>query len=80
MESSKGQLKGSEVQLEGSVGQLEGLRASRGGTDEQTNEGTDGQKISPFYRTSSPTGAAAQKGRKRVRNLNRLTDREIEAR
>ena len=23
---------------------------------------TDGWKISPFYRTSSPTGAAAQKG------------------
>ena len=36
MEGFKGQLKGSE-------GQLEGLRASRGGTDERTNERTDGK-------------------------------------
>ena len=27
--------------------------------DGRTNEQTDGQKISPFYRTSSPIGAAA---------------------
>ena len=31
----------------------------------RTNKQTDGLKISPFYRTSSPTGAAAQKGKKK---------------
>ena len=31
----------------------------RGGTDRQTNRQTDIQKISPFYRTLSPIGAAA---------------------
>ena len=34
-------------------------------TDGQTHGQTDGQKISLFYRTSSPIGAAAQKGRKK---------------
>ena len=29
-----------------------------------TNGRTDGRTISPFYRTSTPTGAAAQKGLK----------------
>ena len=29
--------------------------------NKQSDERTNGQKISPFYRTSSPTGAAAQK-------------------
>ena len=34
--------------------------AQRGGrTDVQTDGQTNGQKISPFYRTSSPIGAAA---------------------
>ena len=28
----------------------------------RNNRGTDKRKISPFYRTSSPIGAAAQKG------------------
>ena len=44
------QLERSEGQLEGSQGQLRG-----------TNGRTNGRKISPFYRTLSPTGAAAQK-------------------
>ena len=30
-------------------------------TDGRTDERMDGQKISPFYRTLSPIGAAAQK-------------------
>ena len=39
--------------------------AQRGGrTDVRTNGRTDERKISPFYRTSSPIGAAAQKGGK----------------
>ena len=38
-----------------------GPRGGDGQTDGQTNGRTDGRKISPFYRTSSPTGAAAQK-------------------
>ena len=33
-------------------------------TDGRTNGRTDERKISPFYRTSSPIGAAAQKNRK----------------
>ena len=39
------------------------LGPSRGGTDEQMNEQTNERKISPFYRTLSPIGAAAQKAR-----------------
>ena len=35
--------------------------ASLGGGDRWTNEWMDGQNISPFYRTLSPTGATAQK-------------------
>ena len=59
LEGSRGQLEGSEGQLEGFEGHLEGSEGQqRGG---RTDERTDGRKFSPFYRTSSPTRAAAQK-------------------
>ena len=45
-------------------------RLQRGGTDRQM----DGQKICPFYRTLSPIGAAAQKGKDRERPTD--TDRD----
>ena len=46
----------------GWLGLRPGWMAQRGGrTDERMYERTDGRKISPFYRTSSPIGAAAQK-------------------
>ena len=35
------------------------LDGPEGGTDKRTNERMDGRKISPFYRTLSPIGAAA---------------------
>ena len=35
--------------------------AQRGGTDRRTDEQTYKRKFSPFYRTLSPIGAAAQK-------------------
>ena len=34
-----------------------------GRTDVRTDGRTDGRNFSPFYRTSSPVGAAAQKGK-----------------
>ena len=43
------------------------LDGPEGGANRRTNEQMNGQKISPFYRTSSPIGAAAQKGEQRVR-------------
>ena len=59
LEGSEGQLEESEGQPEGSEGQLEGSEGQpRGG---RTDGWTYGRKISPFYRTSSPTGVAAQK-------------------
>ena len=58
MEGSEGQLEVSKAQLKVSEGQLEGASQSEGQL-----EGSEGQlEGSPFYRTLSPTGAAAQKG------------------
>ena len=47
----------------GWLGLRPGWMAQRGDvrTNERTNKRTNGRKISPFYRTSSPIGAAAQK-------------------
>ena len=53
---------GSETCLVGSEAYLAGSWALEGGTVERTDERTDERKISQFYRTSSPIGAAAQKG------------------
>ena len=50
---AKDWLAGPQAWLAGPQALLDG---PEGGTDERTN------KISPFYRTSSPIGAAAQKG------------------
>merc|ERR1712212_1269277 len=44
------------------------LDGPEGGMYERTYERTYGRKISPFYRTSSPIGAAAQKDTKRAPN------------
>ena len=43
-------------------------------TDGRTDRQMDGQKICPFYRTLSPIGAAAQKGKDRERPTD--TDRD----
>ena len=56
LEGSEGQLEGYEAQLEGTEGHLEGSKVKPRGDGRM-----EGRKISPFYRTSSPTGAAAQK-------------------
>ena len=45
-----------------------------GHTDGRTDGRMDGQKISPFYRTLSPIGAAAQKEKDRERPTE--TDRD----
>ena len=47
--------------LAGPQAWLDGPEGGNGRTDKRTN----GRKISPFYRTLSPIGAAAQKGRKK---------------
>ncbi len=60
LEESDGQMEGFEAQLEGSEAQLKGSKAQLRG-DGRTDKRTDGRKISPFYRTLSSTGAAAQK-------------------
>ena len=56
---------GLKANWEGPKASWEGPKASWEGPklwgDERTNERTDGRNFSPFYRTSSPTGAAAQK-------------------
>ena len=62
LEGSEGLLEGSEGQLVGSEGQLVGSEGQPRG-DGRTDGRTNGRKISPFYRTSSPTGTAAQKER-----------------
>ena len=49
-------LAGPQAWLDGPEG---GNGRTEGRTDEQTNKRTYGRKISPFYRTSSPIGAAA---------------------
>ena len=76
---SENQQGGSESQPGGSEGQREGSEGQpRGGrTNERTNERTDGRKISPFYRTSSPIGAAAQKGGRGVDNKEAGNDRTM---
>ena len=58
LSESGGRQEGPEGQLEGSMGRPDGLRASQGG---RMNEQMDKQSFSPFYRTLSPLGAAAQK-------------------
>ena len=45
----------------GLAGWASGLAGWPRGGDGRTNVRTNGRKISPFYRTSSPIGAAAQK-------------------
>ena len=51
---------GSGPDRPGWLGLRSGWMAQRGErTDVRTNGWTDGRKISPFYRTSSPIGAAA---------------------
>ena len=52
-------LAGPQAWLAGAQAWLDG---PEGGMDERTNKQTDGRKISPFYRNSSPIGAAALKG------------------
>ena len=44
---------------DGWLGLRPGWMAQRGGMDGRTDELTNGRKISPFYRTLSPIGAAA---------------------
>ena len=56
-------MEGSEAQLEGSEGQLEGSEGQPRGKDKQTDERTHGRKISPFYRTLSPTAAQKESGK-----------------
>ena len=60
------QLGGLQSQLGGPLSQLGGPQSQLGGPrgDGQTDERTNGRNFSPFYRTSSPTGAAAQKEEK----------------
>ena len=54
----------------GWLGLRPGWMAQRGGqTNGRMNGRTDVQKISPFYRTSSPIGAAAQKSKLTIFNL-----------
>ena len=48
---------------------------TNGGMDRRTTGRTDGQNFSPFYRTLSPTGAAAQKS-EREREREREKERE----
>ena len=66
-EGFEGQLEGSEGQPDGCEGLAEGPEglagdSGRGGrTYGRTDGRTDGRNFSPFYRTSSPLGAAAQK-------------------
>ena len=48
-----------------------------GRTYVRTDGWTDGRKISPFYRTLSPTRAAAQKGKERKIKMKREKEREI---
>ena len=62
-----GQLFGSEGVPEGIEGLPEGSGGLTGGggdrhTDGRTDGRTDVRNFSPFYRTLSPVGAAAQKG------------------
>ena len=45
-----------------------GLAQASGGADGRTDGRTDGRNFSPFYRTSSPIGAAAQKVLKNAKN------------
>ena len=66
MEGSEGWLEGSEGQPAGSEGQLEGSGGQPAGSEGQPEGGrtdvrTYERNFSPFYRTSSPVGAAAQK-------------------
>ena len=58
----QGWLAGPQAWLAGPQAWLDG---PEGGTDGRMDGRTNGRKISPFYRTSSPIGAAAQKGKKR---------------
>ena len=60
LEGSEGQPAGSEGQPAGSEGQAAGSEGQPEGG--RTDRHTDGQNFSPFYRTLSPDGAAAQKG------------------
>ena len=57
----EGQSEWSEGQLEGSEGQSEGYEGQLNG---RTSGWAEGRNFSPFYRTSSLTGAAAQKEKK----------------
>ena len=49
-------------------------KRTKGQKDKRTNGQTDKRKISPFYRTSSPTGAAAQKAKKSPFSAMSMTD------
>ena len=75
LEGSEGQPAGSEGQLEGSGGQPAGSEGQPEGgrtdvrTDGRTYGRTDGRNFSPFYRTSSPVGAAAQKPKIRLKQV-----------
>ena len=60
-EGSEAPSKGSDSLPEGSEG-LPGGPGGDGRTDGRTDVRTDGRNLSPFYRTSSPVGAAARKG------------------
>ena len=69
LEGSEGWLEGSEGQPAGSEGQLEGSGGQPAGSEGQPEGGhtdvrTDVRNFSPFYRTLSPVGAAAQKAEK----------------
>ena len=61
LEGSEGLLEGSEGLPEGSEGLPEGFEGLPGGPG-RTYGQTYGRNFSPFYRTSSPVEAAAQKG------------------
>ena len=62
-----GWLAGPQAWLAGPQAWLAGPQAWLDGPEGGTYERTNGRKISPFYRTSSPIGAAAQKGCYKVR-------------
>ena len=71
--SSSALSKGSEGQLEGSEGLPEGSEGLPEGSDRRARGGRtygrmDGRNFSPFYRTFSPVGAAAQKGARVLKN------------
>ena len=81
LRASQPGLRGSEACLAGSEAWLDGSKACLAGSWalEGGNGRTDGRKISPFYRTSSPIGAAAQKATVKVssKSLNLLNFRKF---